>query len=164
MGASNDKEARKINKENGKEKYSTSLIQIKILMNSVLIWEKTYNIEETLQTIYNDFISEKKYEKGYSIKWYYNKINIDFNNTTKIKQFLKENNLLDLSTLEINQEILFEEKNYEKIEEYSNYFAIPYFNPFSLVIYNKEQNTLKSKKFKDDKILKLVEYFTCFTV
>ena len=153
MGASNDKGGKKINKENEIEKYSTSLIQIKILMNSVLIWEKTYNIEETLQTIYNDFISEKKYEKGYSIKWYYNKINIDFNNTTKIKQFLKENNLLEISTLEINQEILFEEKNYAKIEEYSNYFAIPYFNPFSLVIYNKEQNTLKSKKFKDDKIL-----------
>ena len=153
MGASNDNRGKKTNKENEKEKYSISLLHIKILMNSILIWEKTYNIEETFKTIYNDFISEKKYEKGYSIKWYYNKINIDFN-YTKLKQFLKENNLLDnISTLEINQEILFEEKNYEKIEEYSNYFAIPYFNPFSLVIYNKEENILKSNKFKDNKIL-----------
>ena len=154
MGAGNSIEEGKTNKVKQKEeeKYATFLIQIKILMNSVLIWEKTYNIEETFQTIYNDFINEKKYEKGYSIKWYYNKINIDFN-STKLKQFLKENNLLDISTLEINQKIIFDENENEKIVEYSDYFGIPYFNPFSLLIYNKKQNTLKAKKFKDNKIL-----------
>ena len=71
MGASNGKKL-----INDKERFSTYLMQIKIIMNSILFWEKTYNIEITFEQIYKDFISEHFLEKDFSINWYYNdKIN-----------------------------------------------------------------------------------------
>ena len=93
--------------QNNKGKnFVANLVQIKIKMNSVLIWEKIYNTEETLEQIYKDFISENNYETGITIKWYYNEKNIEFN-STKLSQFIQENNLLVISSLEINQEMFF---------------------------------------------------------
>ena len=93
--------------QNNKGKnFVANLYQIKIKMNSVLIWEKIYNTEETLEQIYKDFISENNYDTGITIKWYYNEKNIEFN-STKLAQFIQENNLLDMTVLEINQEIFF---------------------------------------------------------
>ena len=87
--------------QNNKGKnFVANLVQIKIKMNSVLIWEKIYNIEETFEQIYKDFISEKNYVTGISIKWFYNKKNIEFNSTT-LSKFIQENNLSDISILEI---------------------------------------------------------------
>ena len=51
MGASS---SNKLNEE--KKLYSTFLMQIKILLKSKCIWEKTYNIEITLEEIYKDFL------------------------------------------------------------------------------------------------------------
>jgi hypothetical protein len=139
--------------QNNKGKnFVANLYQIKIKMNSVLIWEKIYNTEETLEQIYKDFISENNYETGITIKWYYNEKNIEFN-STKLSQFIQENNLLDISVLEINQEIFFGEEKKEEPIEFFDYFAIPFFNPFSLLIYNKQKNSLKKKKFKEDIII-----------
>ena len=134
------------NNNKGKN-FEANLVQIKIKMNSVLIWEKIYNTEETLEQIYKDFISENNYETGITIKWYYNEKNIEFN-SIKLSQFIQENNLLDISILEINQEIFFGEEKKEAPIEYFDYFAIPFFNPFNLLIYNKQKNSLKKKKFK----------------
>ena len=137
--------------------FQATLIQIKIEINSVLIWEKIYNIEETFEQIYKDFISEKNYVTGISIKWFYNKKNIEFNSTT-LSKFIQENNLLDISTLEINQEIIFGEGTKEEIVEYCDYFAVPFFNPFSLLIYDKQKNSLKKKKFKEDIINNQIKF------
>ena len=139
--------------QNNKGKnFVANLVQIKIKMNSVLIWEKIYNTEETLEQIYKDFISENNYETGITIKWYYNEKNIEFN-SKKLSQFIQENNLLDMTVLEINQEIFFGEEKKEEPIEFFDYFAIPFFNPFSLLIYNKQKNSLKKKKFKEDIII-----------
>ena len=136
--------------EKEEEKFLTNLIEIKIKMNSIVIWERTYNIEENFQQIYKDFISENKYENGFNIKWNYNNINIEFN-PTKLKNFIKENNLLDISLLEINQEIF--EDDYEKNIEFIDYIAVPIFNPFSILIYDKNNNILKRKIFEHNDFL-----------
>ena len=146
MGASNSK---KLMEE--KKLYSTFLMQIKILMKSKYIWEKTYNIEITLEQIYKDFIIENKYEKDFIIKWYFNKKLIELN-STKLKDFLELNNFSDYSTIEFEQEIneINETKNtIEKLD----YIAIPYFNPFKLLIYNIEQKKNKFQKFEDNSLI-----------
>ena len=143
MGTSNNK-----NLEDNKEAYFTFLIQIKIMFNSFPIWEKTYNIEITFKEIYDDFISENKYEKEFQIKWNYNNKNIEFD-STKLKQFLDENNITYFTTLEINQEILeIDEK--KNIIEPLDYIAIPNYNPFSILIYDIKQNITKTKKLEEN--------------
>ena len=143
MGTSNNKDL-----EENKEAYSAFLIQIKIMLNSFPIWEKTFNIEITFKEIYEDFISDNKYEKNFSIKWNYNNKNIEFD-STKLKQFLDENSISYFTTLEINQEILeIDEK--KNIIEPLDYIAIPSYNPFSILIYNIKQNTTKIKKFEEN--------------
>ena len=131
------------------ENFRTSLIEIKIIMNFFLIWKKTYNINETFKKIFEDFISEIQYEKGFEIKWTYKDINIEFN-STKIKKFITENNILDVTTLEIKQEII--EGNSKNVFEYVDYVAIPSFNPFTILIYNKEENYLKKLKLEENKL------------
>ena len=146
MGASNSK---KLMEE--KKLYSTFLMQIKILMKSKYIWEKTYNIEITLEQIYKDFIIENNYEKDFIIKWYFNKKLIELN-STKLKDFLELNNFSNYSTIEFEQEIneINETKN---IIEKLDYIAIPYFNPFKLLIYNIKQRKTNFQKFEDNSLI-----------
>ena len=143
MGTSNSK-----NLEDNKDAYFTFLIQIKIMLNFCPIWEKTYNIEITFKEIYEDFISENKYEKEFQIKWNYNNKNIEFD-STKLKQFLDENNISYFTTLEINQEIL-ETDEKKNIIEALDYIAIPCYNPFLILIYDIKQNTTKIKKLEEN--------------
>ena len=122
MGASS---SNKLNEE--KKLYSTFLMQIKILLKSKYIWEKTYNIEITLEEIYKDFLSEKNYEKDFIIKWYFNKKLFELN-STKLKDFLDINNFSNYSTIEFEQEISEINEIKNQIEQL-DYIAIPYFNP-----------------------------------
>ena len=142
MGASNGKKL-----INDKERFSTYLMQIKIIMNSILFWEKTFNIEITFEQIYKDFISEHFLEKDFSINWYYNDKIIEFN-SKKLKQFAEENNISNFTTIELTQKVFEIEKN-QNIVESLDYIANPIYNPFSLFIYNIKQNTTKIKIFEE---------------
>lgn len=146
MGTSNSKKSLE-----NKKIYSTFLMLVKIVMKSKYIWEKAYNIEITLEQIYKDFITEKKYEKSFIIKWYFNKKCIELN-STKLREFLELNNISNYSTIELEQEIneLNEDKN--SIEPL-DYIAIPYFNPFQILIYNIKQKTNNIQKFEDNSII-----------
>ena len=139
MGASS---SNKLNEE--KKLYSTFLMQIKILLKSKYIWEKTYNIEITLEEIYKDFLSEKNYEKDFIIKWYFNKKLFELN-STKLKDFLDINNFSNYSTIEFEQEISEINEIKNQIEQL-DYIAIPYFNPFKLLIYNIKQRKTNFQK------------------
>ena len=146
MGTSNSKKSLE-----NKKIYSTFLMLVKIVMKSKYIWEKAYNIEITLEQIYKDFITEKNYEKSFIIKWYFNKKCIELN-STKLREFLELNNISNYSTIELEQEIneLNEDKN--SIEPL-DYIAIPYFNPFQILIYNIKQKTNNIQKFEDNSII-----------
>ena len=146
MGTSNSKKSLE-----NKKIYSTFLMLVKIVMKSKYIWEKAYNIEITLEQIYKDFITEKNYEKSFIIKWYFNKKCIELN-STKLREFLELNNISNYSTIELEQEIneLNEDKN--SIEPL-DYIAIPYINPFKILIYNIKQKTNNIQKFEDDSII-----------
>ena len=146
MGTSNSKKL-----QENKKIYSTFLMLVKIVMKSKYIWEKAYNIEITLEQIYKDFITEKNYEKSFIIKWYFNKKCIELN-STKLREFLELNNISNYSTIELEQEIneLNEDKN--SIEPL-DYIAIPYFNPFQILIYNIKQKTNNIQKFEDNSII-----------
>ena len=146
MGTSNSKKSLE-----NKKIYSTFLMLVKIVMKSKYIWEKAYNIEITIEQIYKDFITEKNYEKSFIIKWYFNKKCIELN-STKLREFLELNNISNYSTIELEQEIneLNEDKN--SIEPL-DYIAIPYFNPFQILIYNIKQKTNNIQKFEDNSII-----------
>ena len=146
MGASS---ANKLNEE--KKIYSTFLMQIKIIMKSKNIWEKIYNIEITLEKIYKDFLTEKNYEKNFIIKWYYNKKLIEFN-STKLRDILDLNKISNYSTIKFEQEINEINKLKNSIEQL-NYIAIPYFNPFKLLIYNIEERKNNFQKFDDNSLM-----------
>ena len=146
MGASS---SNKLNEE--KKLYSTFLMQIKILLKSKYIWEKTYNIEITLEEIYKDFLSEKNYEKDFIIKWYFNKKLFELN-STKLKDFLDINNFSNYSTIEFEQEISEINEIKNQIEQL-DYIAIPYFNPFKLLIYNIKQRKTNFQKFEDNSLI-----------
>ena len=128
MGTSNSKKL-----QENKKIYSTFLMLVKIVMKHKYIWEKTYNIEITLEQIYKDFITEKNYERGFIIKWYFNKKCIEIN-STKLREFLELNNISNYSTIEFEQEINELNENKNSIEPL-DYIAIPYFNPFKILIY-----------------------------
>jgi hypothetical protein len=146
MGTSNSKKLLE-----NKKIYSTFLMLIKIVMKSKYIWEKAYNIEITLEQIYKDFATEKNYDKGFIIKWYYNKICIELN-STKLREFLESNNISNYSTIKFEQEISEINENNNSIEPL-DYIAIPYFNPFKVVIFNIKQKTNNIKKFEDNPII-----------
>ena len=146
MGTSNSKKL-----QENKKIYSTFLMLVKIVMKHKYIWEKTYNIEITLEQIYKDFITEKNYEKGFIIKWYFNKKCIEIN-STKLREFLELNNISNYSTIEFEQEINELNENKNSIEPL-DYIAIPYINPFKILIYNIKQKTNNIQKFEDDSII-----------
>ena len=146
MGTSNSKKL-----QENKRIYSTFLMLVKIVMKHKYIWEKTYNIEITLEQIYKDFITEKNYEKGFIIKWYFNKKCIEIN-STKLREFLELNNISNYSTIEFEQEINELNENKNSIEPL-DYIAIPYINPFKILIYNIKQKTNNIQKFEDDSII-----------
>ena len=146
MGTSNSKKL-----QENKKIYSTFLMLVKIVMKHKYIWEKTYNIEITLEQIYKDFITEKNYEKGFIIKWYFNKKCIEIN-STKLREFLELNNISNYSTIEFEQEINELNENKNSIEPL-DYIAIPYINPFKILIYNIKQKTNNIQKFEDNSII-----------
>ena len=146
MGTSNSKKL-----QENKKIYSTFLMLVKIVMKHKYIWEKTYNIEITLEQIYKDFITEKNYERGFIIKWYFNKKCIEIN-STKLREFLELNNISNYSTIEFEQEINELNENKNSIEPL-DYIAIPYINPFKILIYNIKQKTNNIQKFEDNSII-----------
>ena len=136
-----------INKE--KEIYSIFLIHIKIAMNKAIIWEKIYNVEETFERVYKDFTLENNYEKEFSVSWYYNETKINFD-SSKLKQFIKDNNLSNLSTLEITQEIIEEGDIKNNHIENIDYIAIPFFRPFNILIYDIKQKKALIKEYTEE--------------
>ena len=146
MGTSNSK---KLKEE--KKLYSTFLMQIKILMNNKFIWEKTYNTKITLEQIYKDFITEKNYAKEFIINWYFNQKLIELNSTI-LKDFFDLNNYSDYTTIEFQQKI--SEINADKnSKEQLDYIAIPYFEPFKLLIYDIQQRAHKFQKLEYNSIM-----------
>ena len=74
--------------------------------------------------------------KNYSIKWSYKNSQIEMN-SKKLKEFNEENNIEDNSPINIYQEIQLKKKeNQLEIEEI---FGKPLFNPFQILIIQKNK-------------------------
>ena len=160
MGSSQNKSEKieiKYQTETSKNfKVETKLVQITIVLKSGKVWDKTYNIEETLSKIENDFKIENDMatiNKNYYIEMTYNNSIIEMNSTT-LKKFMKENNIDNSSSITINQEI--KPKKADKLLdslEICDIFGKPLFNPFKILIIERKQKlSLNTKTYQENLI------------
>ena len=155
MGSGESKKEKNIqNERNGTKKsinVTTKLVQIKIRLKSGKIWDKTFNVEETLSKIETDFKIENNMDTintKYFIEWTYKNSVIEMN-SKKIKKFIEEKNIFDGLPIEIHQEIKPKEEG--KLLDYleiCDIFGKPLFNPFKILIIERKQKlTIKENKY-----------------
>ena len=147
MGSSESK----TDKDNQKQNIivNTKIVLVKIPIFST-IWEKTYNVEVTLEKIAQDFKMENDMDgidDNHYIEWTYKYFPIKMNET-KLKDFMVNNNIDDLSTIEINQEV----KPVQGEENLNNYepceiVGKPLSNPFEIFTYEPLQKIIKCKTY-----------------
>ena len=128
---------------------TTKLVTIKIPINSI-IWEKTYNIETTLDQIAKDFKNENNMDtlqEKYFIEWSFQNQPIEMD-SRKLKSFINEDNLNNLSTIEITQVIRLKPGEEEKINiDISGIVGKPFFNPFEVFTFSTSQKLIKAKHY-----------------
>ena len=152
MGASTSKSNN--NKNESNFAITTKLVNVRIQTNSSL-WEKAFNIEETLGNVAQNFKSENDMDtinKNYFIEWTFNNSPIEMNNK-KLKDFIVEKNIKDGSPIEICQKIKPKVDNASlKSFEICEIVGKPLFNPFEIIIYITNQKLIKSKKYNKRQI------------
>ena len=156
MGTSTSKNDDKENKKktlNQSETITatTRLTSIKIPILSK-IWEKTYNIEETLEKVAKDFTEENDMDfldDNYYIVWTYNNQEIKMDDT-KIKNFMEDNQINDSSPIEIHQEIkpVPGNENINNLDIEYEIVGKPFFNPFEIFTYDITNKKIKFIKFQ----------------
>ena len=127
----------------------TRLVLIKIPISSN-VWERSYNIEATLETIAHDFknINDmNELDENYYMQWTYNNHPIKMN-STKLKEFMAINNINEAIQIEINQEVLPlpGTENLNKVEP-CEIVGKPLFNPFEIFTYEPIQKIMKCKTY-----------------
>ena len=152
MGASTSKSNN--NKNESNFAITTKLVNVRIQTNSSL-WEKAFNIEETLGNVAQNFKNENDMDtinKNYFIEWTFNNSPIEMNNK-KLKDFIVEKNIKDGSPIEICQKIKPKVDNASlKSFEICEIVGKPLFNPFEIIIYITNQKLIKSKKYNKRQI------------
>ena len=154
MGTSTSKEKdnnskNKADTNNKDFKVTTKLVIVRIQINSNM-WEKAFNIEETLENIAQNFKTENDMDtinKNYFIEWTFNNFPIEMN-TKKLKDFIVENNIKDGSPIEICQKIKPKVgKNNINALEICDIVGKPLFNPFEIIIFITNQKIIKIKTY-----------------
>ena len=144
------------NKNETDFKNTTKLVNVRIQIKSS-IWEKAFNIEETLENIAQNFKTENDMDtinKNYFIEWTFNNSPIDMNNK-KLKDFIIEKNIKDGSPIEICQKIKPKgDKNTLNTLEISEIVGKPLFNPFEIIVFITNQKLIKIKKYNKSQIAK----------
>ena len=119
----------------------TRLVLVRIAIKSKF-WEKTFNIEETLEKVANDFKTQENMDsinQNYFIEWTYRNSQIEMN-SKKLKEFISEKNIDESTPIYINQEIkLRKDKESLFHSEIGEIFGKPLFSPFKILIVQKNQ-------------------------
>ena len=150
--------AKTITKENNSKKKDLK-IKIRLVLVRIAIksefWEKTFNSEETLEKVANDFITEKNLDtinKNYFIEWSYRNSPIEMN-SKKLKEFIEENKITDNSPIDFYQEIKLK-KDKEKDLEIGEIFGKPLFEPFKiLMVQKKPKMNINTKSYNENMVL-----------
>ena len=154
MGGSNSK-SNEGNKEfsnaNNNLKVVTKLIQVRIKTHSG-IWEKPFNIEETLEKIASNFKVENNMDtinENYYIQWTYNDSPIEMN-SKKLKTFISENNISDSLPVEFNQKIKPKEgRENMMLKDICEIVGKPLYNPFEIVTFEPHKKSMRIKKYNN---------------
>jgi len=147
MGSNNSKEKDEKNEKLGYS-LTTQLVTIRIRKNDDSLWEKQYNIEETLNKVANDFKFENGMDiiqKNHFIEWRY-KNQIIKMDTRTIKSLLPDKNLQDISPIELEQEIRLMEGEEINIE-ICKIVGKPFYNPFEIYTFEPNRNLIKTKTY-----------------
>ena len=154
MGTNSSKKIKNNNSNEKNESIKTKLVLIRIPIRAD-IWEKTFNIEETLEKVANDFKNEKDLNtlnNNYFIEWTFNNSPIKMN-SKKLKDFIEEKNL-DSFSIKFNQEIKL--KIGHKLNNIDIYEMIgkPLYNPFEIFIFEINQKSIKIKAYNKTMVWK----------
>ena len=157
MGSNNTKEKEP---KTGKLGYSltTKLVTIRIAKNDDSLWEKQYNIDETLKRVANDFKFENGMDiiqKNHFIEWRYQKQIIKMDTRT-IKSLLPDENMEDIPEdippIELEQEIKLMEG--EEINlEICRIVGKPFYNPFEIYTFEPNRNLIRIKTYSQNLIV-----------
>ena len=153
MGSNNTKEKDPKNEKLGYS-LTTKLVTIRIHKNDDSLWEKQYNIEETLNHIANDFKFENGMDiiqKNHFIEWRYKKQIIKMDTRT-IKSLLPDENMEDIPPIELEQEIKLMEGEEIKLE-ICKIVGKPFYNPFEIYTFEPKRNLIKTKKYSQNLIV-----------
>ena len=137
MGASNSKSNKDTIKSSNENNYlEVRLAQVRIKTYSG-IWEKLFNVEETLEKISKNFKEENNMDtinENYFLQWYYKDSPIEMNKK-KLKDFILENNINESSPIEINQKIKQKEGRQNILLDICEIVGKPLYNPFEIITF-----------------------------
>ena len=136
-------------------KIKTRLVLVRIEIKSKF-WEKTFNIEETLEKVANDFKNEENMDtinKNYFIEWTFRNSPIEMD-SKKLKEFIVENNIDENSPIDINQKIKLRKDKQNLINlEIGEIFGKPLFNPFKILIVESKKNmSINTKRYNEKRV------------
>ena len=153
MGASTSK-SNKDKNSNNIFKITTKLVNVRIQTKSS-IWEKAFNIEETLEYVAQNFKNENDMDtinKNYFIEWTFNNSPIEMNKQ-KLKDFIMEKNIKEGSPIEICQKIKPKNgNNHINTLEFCEIVGKPLFNPFEIITFITNQKLIKIKTYNKRQI------------
>lgn len=147
--SSSKKDKNKSGKNLKDENISTKLVQVRIQIKSN-IWEKAFNVEETLENVAKNFKSENDMDtinKNYFIEWTFNNSPIEMN-SIKLEQFILDHNIKEGNPIEICQKIKVNKNNFN-ILEICEIVGKPLFSPFEIIIFNVVQKKIKIKTYNN---------------
>ena len=154
MGSNNSKEKIPKNRQLSlRDTLTTRLVTIKVPINGSL-WEKQYNIEATLEQVANDFKSANGMDiiqKNHFIEWRYKDQIIKMDNR-RIKSFLPDENMLNIPTIVLEQEIKLIEGEETKLE-ICRIVGKPCYNPFEIYTFEPSSNLIKIKTYNHNLIV-----------
>ena len=163
MGASNSKSNKDARNSSNENNYlEVRLAQVRINTYSG-IWEKLFNVEETLEKISKNFKEENNMDtinENYFLQWYYKDSPIEMNNK-KLKDFILENNINESSPIEINQKIKQKEGRENMILlDICEIVGKPLYNPFEILTFEPNKKSIGIRKY-NNKVISSTKIYKC---
>jgi len=154
MGSKNSKEKDSKNENIGVNSLPEGMVTIRIIKNDDSIWEKQYNIDDTLEQVANDFKFENGMDiiqKNHFIEWRYKKQIIKMDNR-RIISLLPDSNIENISPIELEQEIKLME-GWEIHLEICTVVGKPFYNPFEIYTFKPNTRLIKTKIYSQNLIV-----------
>ena len=105
-------------------------------------WEKEYNANESLFLIENDFRKENSIQKSTKVSFIYKNKVLKMDKNTKLYTLVENENTKEI--------LIYHQINNEIINDFSsNYFGKPFYAPFQIVIFNRNQKNFYTKEFNE---------------